>query len=175
MALLCTRMIARAATRHSRRGLCSVEDRVFASPSWSLESLDQERQSCTSASSGKSIITEDTLRNVARMGHLTLPPPEEAQSGGSTVDAMLSDLNNIVGWVRVIQAVDTTGIPPMVSPSHFDVGDSEFNRQMFDTEDTATEEHTDGRAPAAGVEAILENSANSHGSYFTVPRSKPME
>jgi aspartyl-tRNA(Asn)/glutamyl-tRNA(Gln) amidotransferase subunit C len=49
-------------------------------------------------------ITVDEVRSIARLAHLSLAPDEE--------ERMTRELGNILAYVRQLQELDVTGVPP---------------------------------------------------------------
>ena len=89
-------------------------------------------------------LSRDDVRKVAELARLKV--------GESELDSMASDLRAIIGYVEILNEVDTTGVAPMVH---------------------AVELHNVLRADEPIVslprEAALSNAPNTDGRYFLVP------
>jgi len=87
----------------------------------------------------------ETLRGLAHLARLEFNPAREEQ--------MLADLNGILAWVAQLEAVDTTGVEPLVHLSH------EIN-VLRDDVARNTVSHQDG----------LRNAPRKDSDYFRVPK-----
>ena len=86
-----------------------------------------------------------TLRGLAHLARLEFDEAREQQ--------MLADLNNILGFMEQLQAVDTTGVAPLVHLSQ------EIN-VLRDDEARNTVGHAEG----------LSNAPRHDSDYFRVPK-----
>ena len=86
-----------------------------------------------------------TVRKIASLARIAL--------GAGEAEALLPELNNIIGWVEQLGAVDTEGVAPLaaVIPNHLRLRDDVVS---------------DG-----GVrEAILANAPQAEHGFFAVPK-----
>lgn len=84
---------------------------LLEKPSWSVRSLLPPSESASSSTSSEAAgveeITPQTLAHLLRLS--ALPPPSDPAEEAS----LLSTLRNQLHFVRSIQSVDTTGVPPL--------------------------------------------------------------
>ena len=92
-------------------------------------------------------ITEDEVRNVARLGNLTLTDDE--------VVRLSHDMDEILTHIEKLNELDTTGVEPMA-------------QVLFDAEETATLRQ-DRERPPLGSEAAVANAPLSGNGYYKVP------
>ena len=86
-----------------------------------------------------------TVLNIASLARIQVPEGE--------VDKLAGELNNILGWVEQLDAIDTDGVEPMAS--------------VIDVErQPRADEVNDG-----GIQdKILGNATDARDGYFTVPK-----
>jgi aspartyl-tRNA(Asn)/glutamyl-tRNA(Gln) amidotransferase subunit C len=86
-----------------------------------------------------------TVRHIARLASIAMTDAE--------VEALVPELNNILGWIEQLQEVDVTGIAPMtaVIPNHLRFRDDVV---------------TDGDRQ----EAVLMNAPLADHGFFAVPK-----
>jgi aspartyl-tRNA(Asn)/glutamyl-tRNA(Gln) amidotransferase subunit C len=87
----------------------------------------------------------ETVRRIAKLARLRV---EETQA-----EALVVDLNNILGWIEQLGELDTDGVPPMTSV---------VEMRLPMREDAVTD---GGR-----VEDIVRNAPESTGGFFVVPK-----
>ena len=86
-----------------------------------------------------------TVRHIAKLARIAMSDAE--------VEALVPELNNILGWVEQLQEVDVTGVEPMtaVIPNKLRLRDDQV---------------TDG-----GIrEAVLANAPVAEHGFFAVPK-----
>ena len=88
----------------------------------------------------------ETVRKIARLSRLNIPPQELEQMAG--------DLNKIIDWVGQLDEVDVEGIEPLAS-----VNDNSLGWREDDVV-------TDGNK----ARDILSNAPSQTADYFTVPK-----
>ena len=86
-----------------------------------------------------------TVRNIARLARIDIP--DEA------LDAMVGDLNSILGWVEALDELDTSAVEPLANVTGHELP-------------ARADMVTDGE-DAAGV---LANAPDPIGSFFAVPK-----
>ena len=86
-----------------------------------------------------------TVKNVAKLARIEINAEEET--------TLISELNNILGWVDELKQVNTDSVEPMLSV---------FNESMQMREDKA-ESNFDNKQ-------ILDNSPESNSGFFVVPK-----
>ena len=86
-----------------------------------------------------------TVRHIARLASIAMTDAE--------VEALVPELNNILGWIEQLQEVDVTGIAPMtaVIPNHLRFRD-------------------DVVADGDRQEAVLKNAPLADHGFFAVPK-----
>ena len=92
-------------------------------------------------------LTEDEVRNVARLGNLTLTSEE--------VSRLSHDLGEILTHIEKLNELDTEGVEPMA-------------QVLYDAEETATLRQDREVAPL-GSETALANAPLAGNGYFKVP------
>ena len=90
-------------------------------------------------------IDKDTVFSIAKLARISI---DEGQA-----HSLVAELNNILGWIEQLDAVDTAGVEPMTSV---------VEMQLPMRED----EVTDGGYP----EEIIKNAPESVDHYFVVPK-----
>ena len=90
-------------------------------------------------------VDSDTVRRIAKLARLAL---DETRA-----EAMVGELNGILGWVEQLKEVDVEGIPPLTSVV-------EQNLKM--REDRVTE--------GGNAEALMKNAPMAEDHYFVVPK-----
>ena len=86
-----------------------------------------------------------TVRHIARLARIAM--------GDAEIEAMVPELNNILGWVEQLGEVDTDGVEPLTAV---------IENQLRLREDAVT--HGDCR------EAILANAPAAEHGFFAVPK-----
>lgn len=86
-----------------------------------------------------------TVARVASLARIRVPDDE--------LDALVGELNQIVGWVEQLNAVDTTGIEPMARV---------VNMKMAMRDDVVSD--------GARADAVLANGPERADAFFTVPK-----
>ena len=86
-----------------------------------------------------------TVRHIARLARIALT--------GDEVEALVPELNNILGWIEQLQEVDVSGVEPMtaVIPNHLRLRDDIV---------------TDGDKR----DAVLSNAPVAEHGFFAVPK-----
>ncbi len=90
-------------------------------------------------------INKETLQKTAHLARLTLNAEEEAQ--------MQKDLEQILAWMDLLNAVDTEGVMPLMHMS-------EAGRQLRE----------DSPKHSLETEKALSQAPTQDGQYFTVPK-----
>ena len=90
-------------------------------------------------------VDEATVKRIANLARLAISDAEAA--------ALVPELNNILGWVEQLGAVDTAGVEPMtaVIPNHLRLRDDVVN---------------DGDCR----DAVLANAPQAEHGFFAVPK-----
>jgi aspartyl-tRNA(Asn)/glutamyl-tRNA(Gln) amidotransferase subunit C len=89
-------------------------------------------------------VTVETVDHVARLARLSLTDEEK--------QLFARQLEEILGWAESLQALDTSGVPPMSQP-----GDSSFLR-------------ADETCESLGRDGVLEGAPDAAEGFFRVPR-----
>ena len=90
-----------------------------------------------------------TVRHIAKLARLAVTDAE--------AEALVPELNNILGWIEQLQAVDTEGVEPMAGGTP---GGARATMPM------RADVVTDG-----GIrEAVLANAPDREGDFFGVPK-----
>ena len=90
-------------------------------------------------------IDNSTVKKVAKLARIEINVEEET--------TLITELNNILGWVDELKQVNTDSVEPMLSV---------FNESMQMREDKA-ESNFDNKQ-------ILDNSPESNSGFFVVPK-----
>jgi len=90
-------------------------------------------------------IDNSTVRKVASLARIEIQSSEE--------DSLITELNNILGWVDELQKVNTENVEPMLSV---------FNESMNMREDQSESNYSN--------ELILKNSPENKSGFFVVPK-----
>ena len=86
-----------------------------------------------------------TVRHIAKLARIAVTPQE--------VDALVPELNNILGWIEQLQEVDVTGVEPMTAV---------IPNKLRMREDIVTD---------GGVrDAVLANAPVAEHGFFAVPK-----
>ncbi len=86
-----------------------------------------------------------TVRHIAKLARIAVTDAE--------VDALVPELNNILGWIEQLQEVDVSGVEPMTAV-------------IPNTLRLRADEVTDG-----GIrEAVLKNAPLAEHGFFAVPK-----
>ena len=102
-------------------------------------------QRSTNASAASMSVDTATVRHIARLARIAMSDAE--------ADALVPELNNILGWVEQLQEVDVSGVEPMtaVIPNRLRLREDEV---------------TDG-----GVrDKVLANAPVAEHGFFAVPK-----
>lgn len=89
-------------------------------------------------------LTRTNVLHIAQLAKLTLEPSE--------ADHLLADLDKILGYVELLNEVDTTSVPPM---SHVTVGEAPLRQDVVNAVLTP--------------EAVLAEAPRRTGNGFAVP------
>ena len=99
----------------------------------------------TDASAAAMSVDTATVRHIAKLARIAVTDGE--------VDALVPELNNILGWVEQLQEVDVSGVEPMTAVIP--------NKQRL-----RADEVTDG-----GIrEKVLANAPVAEHGFFAVPK-----
>ena len=90
-------------------------------------------------------VDRETVRHIARLARLEVG---EAQS-----QALVGELNGILGWIEQLKEIDTKGIEPMTSV---------VATKLPLREDKVTE--------GGDAERVLKNAPQATAGFFTVPK-----
>ena len=90
-------------------------------------------------------IDNSTVKKVAKLARIEINEEEET--------TLITELNNILGWVDELKQVNTDSVEPMLSV---------FNESMQMREDQAESNFDNGQ--------ILDNSPESNAGFFVVPK-----
>lgn len=90
-------------------------------------------------------VDKDTVTRIARLARVRI---DEAQG-----QALVGELNGILGWIEQLREIDTSGVEPMTSV---------VATRLPLREDAVT----DGGRP----EAVLKNAPDATAGFFTVPK-----
>ena len=90
-------------------------------------------------------IDNSTVKKVAKLARIEINEEEET--------TLITELNNILGWVDELQQVNTDSVEPMLSV---------FNESMQMREDQAESNFDNSQ--------ILDNSPESNSGFFVVPK-----
>tara|TARA_B100000609_G_scaffold185829_1_gene170070 strand:- start:68 stop:355 length:288 start_codon:yes stop_codon:yes gene_type:complete len=90
-------------------------------------------------------IDNSTVKKVAKLARIEINEEEET--------TLISELNNILGWVDELKQVNTDSVEPMLSV---------FNESMQMREDEAESNFDNSQ--------ILDNSPESNSGFFVVPK-----
>ncbi len=90
-------------------------------------------------------VNADTVRHVAKLARIAMSDAE--------VDALVPELNNILGWVDQLAAVDTEGVEPLTAV---------IDQKLRLRDDVVN----DGNVR----EAVLLNAPDAQHGFFAVPK-----
>ena len=90
-------------------------------------------------------IDNSTVKKVAKLARIEINEEEET--------TLITELNNILGWVDELKQVNTDNVEPMLSV---------FNESMQMREDKAESNFNNSQ--------ILDNSPESNSGFFVVPK-----
>jgi aspartyl-tRNA(Asn)/glutamyl-tRNA(Gln) amidotransferase subunit C len=90
-------------------------------------------------------VDRETVRHIARLARLEV--------GDAQAEALVGELNGILGWIEQLKEIDTTGIEPMTSV---------VATKLALREDRVTE----GGDPMV----VLKNAPQATAGFFTVPK-----
>ena len=90
-------------------------------------------------------IDNSTVKKVAKLARIEINEEEET--------TLITELNNILGWVDELKQVNTDSVEPMLSV---------FNESMQMREDEAESNFDNSQ--------ILDNSPESNSGFFVVPK-----
>jgi aspartyl-tRNA(Asn)/glutamyl-tRNA(Gln) amidotransferase subunit C len=90
-------------------------------------------------------VNADTVRHVAKLARIAMSDAE--------VDALVPELNNILGWVEQLAAVDTEGVEPLTAV---------IDQKLRLRDDVVN----DGNVR----DAVLLNAPDAQHGFFAVPK-----
>ena len=90
-------------------------------------------------------VNADTVRHVAKLARIAMSDAE--------IDALVPELNQILGWVDQLAEVDTNGVEPLTAV---------IEQKLRLRDDVVTD--GDGR------EAVLLNAPDAQHGFFAVPK-----
>ena len=90
-------------------------------------------------------VDKDTVAKIARLARLKVEAPQQ--------EALVHELNGILGWIEQLKEVDTAGVEPMTSV-------------VATRLPLRADEVTDGGKP----EAVLANAPEATAGFFAVPK-----
>ena len=90
-------------------------------------------------------VDRDTVAKIARLARLKVEAPQQ--------EALVGELNGILGWIEQLKEVDTVGVEPMTSV---------VATKLPLREDVVTE----GGRP----DLVLANAPDATAGFFTVPK-----
>lgn len=102
-------------------------------------------------------VSIEEVRRVAELANLELTPDEEPR--------MQRDLNAILGHVRQLQELDTTGVPIMAQ-----VGDLLAHMHQAEVDSTGAELRPDEIRPSIDRAAVMQSAPETDGRFFKVPK-----
>jgi aspartyl-tRNA(Asn)/glutamyl-tRNA(Gln) amidotransferase subunit C len=91
-------------------------------------------------------IREEDLEHLTRLARLRVPPEER--------EALRADLEQVLGYLGELAAVDTTGLAPMLRPVHVEDGT-----------------RPDSAAPSLDAERVLELGRARQDGFLRIPRT----
>src|SRR5437868_9407131 len=103
-------------------------------------------------------VTEKDVANVAELANLELTAAEG--------ERMLKDLNSILGYIDMLNELDTSNVPPMAqTAAKFGTDPSKTGSERF-----AYAARADELLPSLPHQAALQNAPESDGKFFKVPK-----
>jgi aspartyl-tRNA(Asn)/glutamyl-tRNA(Gln) amidotransferase subunit C len=102
-------------------------------------------------------VTEQDVVYVADLANLELTAEERAR--------FVKDLNSILGYVDMLNELDTTDIPPMAQ-----ISDRYGDPNKSGSEKFAHALREDTPGPSLPHEAALQNAPDTDGQFFKVPK-----
>jgi aspartyl-tRNA(Asn)/glutamyl-tRNA(Gln) amidotransferase subunit C len=106
-------------------------------------------------------VTEKDVAYVADLANLELTVEERA--------GMLRDLNSILGYIDMLNELDTSAVPPMAQVSdRYGVDESKQGSQRFAY--ASREDVLEGLRKSLPQEVALENAPDADGTFFRVPK-----
>lgn len=100
----------------------------------------------------KSKISEQDVTYVADLANLELTAEERTR--------MEKDLNSILGYIDLLNELDTSNVPPMAQVLSDKSGSAKFEHAF----------RADELRPCLPHEAALQNAPDTDGDFFKVPR-----
>jgi aspartyl-tRNA(Asn)/glutamyl-tRNA(Gln) amidotransferase subunit C len=103
-------------------------------------------------------VTEKDVTTVADLANLELTPAER--------ERMVKDLNSILGYIDLLNELDTANVPPMAQTADrfgIDAGKTGSERFLYAM-------RPDTQRPSLPREAALANAPDSDGKFFKVPK-----
>jgi aspartyl-tRNA(Asn)/glutamyl-tRNA(Gln) amidotransferase subunit C len=106
-------------------------------------------------------VTEKDVTYVADLANLELTAEERT--------GMVRDLNSILGYVDMLNELDTSDVPPMAQVSdRYGVDESKQGSERFAYANR--EDVLEGLRKSLAQEVALENAPDSDGTFFRVPK-----
>ena len=106
-------------------------------------------------------VTDQDVAYVADLANLELTAEERV--------AMVRDLNSILDYVEMLNALDTSEVPPMAQVSdRYGVDESKQGSERFAY--ASREDVPAGLRKSLAQEVALENAPDSDGTFFRVPK-----
>jgi aspartyl-tRNA(Asn)/glutamyl-tRNA(Gln) amidotransferase subunit C len=106
-------------------------------------------------------VTENDVAYVADLANLELTAEERA--------GMVRDLNSILGYIDMLNELDTSEVPPMAQVSdRYGVDEAMQGSERFSY--AIREDVLEGLRKSLPQEIALENAPDSDGTFFKVPK-----
>src|ERR1700678_3850957 len=106
-------------------------------------------------------VTENDVAYVADLANLELTAEERV--------GMVRDLNSILGYIDMLNELDTSEVPPMAQVSdRYGVDEAMQGSQRFSY--AIREDVLEGLRKSLPQEVALENAPDSDGTFFRVPK-----
>jgi aspartyl-tRNA(Asn)/glutamyl-tRNA(Gln) amidotransferase subunit C len=103
-------------------------------------------------------VTEKDVAAVADLANLELTPAER--------ERMVKDLNSILGYIDLLNELDTASVPPMAQTAdRFGIAAGKTGSERF-----LYAMRPDAQRPSLPREAALANAPDSDGKFFKVPK-----
>jgi aspartyl-tRNA(Asn)/glutamyl-tRNA(Gln) amidotransferase subunit C len=106
-------------------------------------------------------VTETDVANVAELANLELTAEERT--------AMLRDLNSILDYIDLLNALDTSNVDPMAQLADLRAVDASLKARQ-PVPYPGREDILEGLRKSLPQEVALENAPESDGSFFIVPK-----
>lgn len=106
-------------------------------------------------------VTDQNVSYVAALANLELTAEERT--------GMVRDLNSILGYIEMLNQVDTTNIAPMAQVSgRYDVDEQKKGSERFAYANR--DDVVEGLRKSLPQEVALQNAPDSDGTFFLVPK-----